>query len=360
MMCVRVLLEPKIFEEMFAAHCRDTFAIMLDEQKKRKPKEEKKAVAVVKQVDARLLIRHLRGKQLLDTDEVEDEEHDLDRAMNVKKKEEDLKSRLNRVYQLTGFADPVYAEAHLSVMEYDVVLDILIVNQTNSILQNVCVELNTSGDLKVVDRPQTYTLAPLATQRVQTHIKVTSTDSGVIFGNIVYDSASGTQKTIVVMNNIHMDIMDYISPAFCSDPQFRSMWAEFEWENKVAVNTDIEDLTIYLQHILNITNMNCMTPQATMMGSCNFLASNLYARSMFGEDALLNLSVEKRPEGKITGYIRIRSKTQGIALSLGDKITAKQKDLAATAPGQQHSSSQTSNPTAGAGPALTAVASGKN
>ena len=42
-----------------------------------------------------------------------------------------------------------------------------------------------------------------------------------------------------MLNNIHMDIMDYISPASCSDMSFRSMWAEFEWENKVAVNTDI-------------------------------------------------------------------------------------------------------------------------
>jgi len=47
---------------------------------------------------------------------------------------------------------------------------------------------------------------------------------------------------------------------------------------------------------------------------------------MFGEDALLNLSVEKQKNNKIGGYIRIRSKTQGIALSLGDKITAKQRD----------------------------------
>ena len=36
-------------------------------------------------------------------------------------------------------------------------------------------------------------------------------------------------------------------------------------------------------------------------------------------------SVEKRQGGKLIGYIRIRSKTQGIALSLGDKITLKQK-----------------------------------
>jgi len=42
-----------------------------------------------------------------------------------------------------------------------------------------------------------------------------------------------------------------------------------------------------------------------------------------GEDALANVSVEKI-DGRITGYIRIRSKTQGIALSLGDKITVKQ------------------------------------
>ena len=50
-----------------------------------------------------------------------------------------------------------------------------------------------------------------------------------------------------------------------------------------------------------------------------------YAKSIFGEDAPVNVSVEKRSDGKVCGYIRIRSKTQGIALSLGDKITLKQK-----------------------------------
>jgi hypothetical protein len=30
-------------------------------------------------------------------------------------------------------------------------------------------------------------------------------------------------------------------------------------------------------------------------------------------------------DGKLNGYIRIRSKTQGIALSLGDRITAVQR-----------------------------------
>lgn len=40
-----------------------------------------------------------------------------------------------------------------------------------------------------------------------------------------------------------------------------------------------------------------------------------------GEDALANLSIERTENGTVTGHIRIRSKTQGIALSLGDRIT---------------------------------------
>jgi hypothetical protein len=40
-----------------------------------------------------------------------------------------------------------------------------------------------------------------------------------------------------------------------------------------------------------------------------------------GEDALANLSIERLETGAITGHVRIRSKTQGIALSLGDRIT---------------------------------------
>ena len=41
----------------------------------------------------------------------------------------------------------------------------------------------------------------------------------------------------------------------------------------------------------------------------------------------MNVSVEKKDDadGKLSGYIRIRSKTQGIALSLGDRITSIQR-----------------------------------
>lgn len=76
------------------------------------------------------------------------------------------------------------------------------------------------------------------------------------------------------------------------------------------------------------------------------MAANLYARSVFGEDALVNLSVEKKDDidGKLGGYIRIRSKTQGIALSLGDRITAVQRTTQETTP----AAAPTAAPTAAA------------
>ena len=66
------------------------------------------------------------------------------------------------------------------------------------------------------------------------NIKVSSTETGAIFGSIVYEDTLSSGRNVVVLNDIHIDIMDYISPAMCADVQFRSMWAEFEWENKVS------------------------------------------------------------------------------------------------------------------------------
>ena len=41
-------------------------------------------------------------------------------------------------------------------------------------------------------------------------------------------------------------------------------------------------------------------------------------RIMIGEDALANLSIEKESDnGPVTGFVRIRSRSQGLALALG-------------------------------------------
>ncbi len=185
------------------------------------------------------------------------------------------------------------------------------------------------GDLKLVEKPQALTLAPRDFTNIKANIKVASTENGIIFGNIVYDiTGAASDRNCVVLNDIHIDIMDYIFPSTCTDTEFLQMWAVFEWENKVVVNTNIKDLREYLEHVIQSTNMKCLTPDKALSGDCGFMAANLYAKSIFGEDVLANISIEKslqNPDTPVHGHIRIRAKSQGMALSMGDKINLVQK-----------------------------------
>ncbi|KZV81160.1 Coatomer, beta subunit [Exidia glandulosa HHB12029] len=310
-------------DAIFLKDTKAAYAKMVaTEERKAKEKKEKESKESQVQVDDLLSFRQFAKKAGGDIEE------DLGRATGAGEVKEDLLSNLSRVVQLTGFSDPVYAEAIVKVHNFDILLDVLIVNQTPQTLQNLCIEFATLGDLKLVERMGTHTLAPHGFHSVKATIKVASTETGVIFGNIIWENGPGTAETCVILNDIHIDIMDYIKPATCTETQFRSMWTEFEWENRVNVVTTITDLRQYLAHIMKCTNMNCLTPDAALEGECDFLSANLYARSLFGEDALANLSLERMAEtGAVTGYVRIRSKTQGIALSLGDKITLAQKEV---------------------------------
>ncbi|KAL6527054.1 hypothetical protein OROGR_016144 [Orobanche gracilis] len=327
-LCIRLLCNTEnAVRKIWLNSCRESFVKMLSDKQLRETEEIKaKAQISHSQPDDLIDFYHLKSRKGMSQLELEDQvQDDLRRATGEFIKDADDANKLNRIIQLTGFSDPIYAEAYVTVHHYDIVLDVTIINRTKETLQNLCLELATMGDLKLVERPQNYTLAPESSKQIKANIKVSSTETGVIFGNIVCETSNVLERNVIVLNDIHIDIMDYISPAACSDAAFRTMWAEFEWENKVAVNTSITDEKEFLDHIIKSTNMKCLTAPSALEGGCGFLAANLYAKSVFGEDALVNISIEKQEDGKLNGYIRIRSKTQGIALSLGDKITLKQK-----------------------------------
>lgn len=285
MSCVRSLAEftsKKELETVWLSDTRKAFRAMVQvEEKKREAKEAYERAKSAVQVDDVVQIRQLSKRNA--TDGADGIDLDLERATGGEATAENLSSKLSRVVQLTGFSDPVYAEAYVKVHQFDIVLDVLLVNQTTETLQNLSVEFATLGDLKVVERPTTQNLGPHDFHNVQCTIKVSSTDTGVIFGNVVYDGAHSTDTNVVILNDLHVDIMDYIQPATCTETQFRTMWTEFEWENKVNINSKAKSLREFLEQLMACTNMNCLTPEASLKGDCQFLSANLYARSVFGK-----------------------------------------------------------------------------
>lgn len=92
-------------------------------------------------------------------------------------------------------------------------------NQTQSTLQNLTIEFSTLGDLKLVERPSPQTMAPNGFHSIKANIKVSSTETGVIFGNVVYEGTSALDMKYISLNEIHVDIMDYIKPETCTETQ---------------------------------------------------------------------------------------------------------------------------------------------
>ena len=281
-LCCRVLLDPKanaLLKPTLLSEGKNSFAAFLKhiQDKEVKENEDSKEELVSAQADDLIHFRQLRSLTAQGGDIDLDDGTDLARATGYADGGSLLTNELSHVYQLSGFADPVYAEAFVTVHDYDILLEILLINRTPNTLSNLTVELSTMGDMKIVERPQSHTIGPLDQMTIRASIKVSSTETGHIFGTIVYEDASTKEKGYINLNDIHMDIMDYIRPATCTDEVFRSMWAEFEWENKVAISTSIKGLVEFLDHIVTSTNMTCLTPHdRNEKGS--FLAANLYAK----------------------------------------------------------------------------------
>lgn len=108
----------------------------------------------------------------------------------------------------------------MRVSDYDIILEILLINRSEtSTLTNVSVELSTMGDLRLVERPPSFTLGPKDSKTIKANVKVSSTETGHIFGTITYDavgpSVTGDRSAVINLAEIHVDIMDYIHPAVC-------------------------------------------------------------------------------------------------------------------------------------------------
>ena len=95
----------------------------------------------------------------------------------------------------------------------------MIVNQTTDTLQNLSIDFATVGDLKVVERPPSHTLGPHDFHSIKANIKVSSTETGVIFGSVVYDGKSALDTKTVVLSEVRVDILDYIKPSTCTETQ---------------------------------------------------------------------------------------------------------------------------------------------
>lgn len=283
----------------------------------------------IKNFDDKISISLLSSKDDdidLDRREDDDEDDGIDFVQNLAMRD------MFEEIPLTGTLDPIYAYCKFNVNRYDIGLDIYLENRAKSkTFENVTLELVARGDTtsRLLERPESIVLAPRATACIRTNVKVVSVENRRLFGSITFDDVhSDDKEQVITLNDISVNVTDYIMPSWIGFEDFRDIWRDCEWENKVIVRTKLTNLKEYLSHLVAATNMRCVTADRSLTGECSFLSANLYAKSSFGEEALVNVSIEKSsPTAIVTGTVKIRSRSQGMALSLGEKISTTQSSL---------------------------------
>ena len=81
----------------------------------------------------------------------------------------------------------------MEVHHYDIVLRIVLMNRTNKTLSKINFELLTQGNIKIVEKPIPIDLRPESSATIKASLKVSSTDNGIIYGYLTYDSTGSTQ-----------------------------------------------------------------------------------------------------------------------------------------------------------------------
>lgn len=160
---------------------------------------------------------------------------------------------------------------------------------------------------------------------IRQQMKLSSSEISTIYGSISWDNKSGGESQYLITNEIQIDLTEFIYPVEIPLDTFRRLWQMYQWENKITINTNIQNIGIYpfhnlletfLQQVkqkLNVHIISDYDPES------EFVSVNMYAKTSLDEDFLINTSLEKTTN-KIQGYIRIRSEAKGLIMNLGDTL----------------------------------------
>jgi coatomer subunit beta len=65
------------------------------------------------------------------------DEEAINSVQNQRKVDDSFVGKLNHIVQLTGYSDPIYAESFVLIHKYDIQFDVLFINRSGKVLQNV-------------------------------------------------------------------------------------------------------------------------------------------------------------------------------------------------------------------------------
>ena len=263
---------------------------------------------------------HFRHTKIYDPDnfDVDDEEENL----NSTNSSISIKKPSKFIEVLTGTEDPLFIECEIEIFTFDLSLNFIIKNKTSNSFQNVTLNLFVPNEFSIIEKPPIFSIEPNENVSVHCTVKFSKTINAYIYGQINFNNYKG-ENTSINLSGLFIELLNTF-PENISDIQFRKKWIEYSWEHNVMLVSRKKSFKSIIENLINNLKMTIVFPKN--IDDINedepFMVANLYSKTKLGEDALINISVEKTKDKKIIGTCVLRSKAKEFMMSLGEKIKA--------------------------------------
>jgi coatomer subunit beta len=263
---------------------------------------------------------HFRHTRIYDPDnfDVDDEEEtqtSSNSSISVKKPSKFIEI-------LTGTEDPLFIECEIEIFTFDLSLNFFIKNKTSNSFQNVTLNLFVPNEFSIIEKPPIFSIEPNENVSVHCTVKFSKTINAYIYGQINFNNFKG-ENTSINLSGLFIELLNTF-PENISDIQFRKKWIEYSWEHNVMLVSRKKSFKSIVENLVANLKMTLVFPKNVDDINENepFMVANLYSKTKLGEDALINVSVEKTKDKKIIGTCVLRSKAKEFMMSLGEKIKA--------------------------------------
>ncbi|KAI5170300.1 coatomer subunit beta [Pancytospora epiphaga] len=215
-----------------------------------------------------------------------------------------------RTVQLSGLGDPLYVEANMVYNRYELVLDLLIINQTEYYLQDINFEFLSSKYLKQVIKPGAMSLQPSSANTAKISFSIEESSSCFISITSIFKFPKQQEYSTTFVQNlsdISIDIGQFLSGASLD---FKRIWQDLEWENIYSLSLNKTNPDVLLEHIIAMTGGVFCDRYCTS----RFLVANISCVTTQHSPVLLNICFSSG-EG-IAAEIRVRSKDEDVVKTI--------------------------------------------
>ena len=263
-----------------------------------------------------------KNSNLENDDEEENKEDNSINSLTFGNNRETSNKKRRFIEVLSGTEDPLFVESVVNIYTFDLSIEFTIKNRSKNSLQNVSLQLFVPKEFSVIEKPPVFSLEPNETVHVRSSVKFTKTINAYIFGQISFNNFKG-ENSFMHLSGLFIELLSTYKENI-SDLDFRKNWNDYTWEHNVMIVSRKKSFSECIKELVRGLKMTLVFPKSIDLINDDypFMVANLYSKTKLGENALVNISVEKSKDNKIIGTCVIRSKTKDFMTGLGEKIKA--------------------------------------